>query len=103
MVNYFIDLFLVSGHLDQFEGSLFLGTTLIIVLEWVDPPPPWQIPPNILIFVFNTSLIIRQTMPLQKIITAQLRLTRNGNLKKIGWSTPTKGTSRHFRKLILGI
>ena len=38
--KYFIVLFHVSGHLEQFGGVLFVSEQLIILVEWGTPPPP---------------------------------------------------------------
>ena len=46
-----IDLYYVSGHLDQFQGSSFYCTKLIILVEWV------KISPFLLIFLFYPSLM----------------------------------------------
>ena len=47
--KYFIVLFHVSGHLEQFGGVLFVVEKLIILVEWGRPP----LPP-----VENSTLII---------------------------------------------
>ena len=36
---FVIDSYHVSGLLDQFDRSLFFGPKLIILVEWIDPPP----------------------------------------------------------------